>query len=134
MDNDIENNDGMFVKIFKSSGIAILIAVALAALIVGPLIYFIPTISRILCAISGLYFWVIFVPTAIIVLGYILSIFGVGSPIVGLGVFMEIVLVMCDFLGQRSGWQIDVGLGVFSLIPIIGLLGNVGRIVRSFRI
>ena len=91
--------------------------------------YIYPLVSWV-CTNSLTYTILTIAPIILEIVGIVLSVTGIGIPIVGVGMFLEILVIVCDFLRKEPGWKWDVALGVFGLIPLAGIGGNIGKVIR----
>lgn len=126
----IEQSGGGFWDIFKWLFIVLIIVLGIALLVFTMMYFFFRNLLTRLCKNQWIYGILVVLPLILEIVGTILTIIGVGVPIAGIGIFLEIFTIICDFLRKDPGWKIDVGLGIFGLIPVIGLVGNVAKIVR----
>jgi len=85
------------------------------------------------CKNKAAYLALTIAPIILEIVGIGLAFVGVGIPIVGFGMFLEMLTILCDYIRQEPGWQGDVGLGIFGLIPIVGLFGNFGKVFKGVR-
>lgn len=130
--NEIEQTGGGFWDTVKLMFIALAIAMAVAGLVLVIFYFLAYNFLEKICKNSWIYGLIAVLGMVLEIGGLIGSIFaGAGIPFVALGMFLEIFTILCDFMRKDPGWQLDVGLGIFGLLPVVGLLGSFGKYGRK---
>ena len=129
-DNQIEQSGGGFWDLVKWLFVALAIALAAAGLILVFMYFFFYDFLTGLCKNQWIYGILSILPIVLEIVGLVLTVIVIGVPIMGVGMFLEVFTILCDFMRKEPGWPLDVGLGIFGLIPIIGLVGSVGKLGR----
>lgn len=133
-----ETVDNSFMDSLKSVMYSLLIALLVVLLISGLFIGILILISyliggnllapilKFVCKYETIF---AILPVVLEIIGLALSFFLIGIPLVGLGIFIEILVTLCDFF---KGAKLNLFLDLFGLIPVIGLVGNIFKIIRLF--
>ena len=107
------------------------IVLVISGIVLGLLFYVAyDTMISWICTNTWTYAILTIAPIIIEIVGIVLSVVGIGIPIVGVGMFLEILVIICDFMRKEPGWKWDVALGVFGLIPLVGMGGNIAKVIR----